>query len=76
MNFLVKEKLISLLSLLCCFLVLSCHSIITLQEYLQTEHHLFHVLWIAPRSATRVCVEWRILKPPGGLLLTILGQSF
>ena len=28
------------------------------------------VLGIAPKSRTKVCAQWRILKPPGSLLVT------
>ena len=35
-----------------------------------TEHKLFLVLGIAPKSRAKVCAQWRILKPPGSLLAT------
>ena len=31
---------------------------------------MFLVLGIAPKSRAKVCTQWRILKPPGGLLAT------
>ena len=37
---------------------------------MRTEHWLFLVLRITPKSRAKVCVQWRILKPPGSLLAT------
>ena len=31
---------------------------------MRTEHLLFLVLRITPKSRARVCAQWRILKPP------------
>ena len=36
-----------------------------------TEHKLFLVLGIAPKSRAKICAQWRILKPPPGSLLAI-----
>ena len=35
-----------------------------------TEHKLFLVLGIAPKSRAKVCAQWRIFKPPSSLLAT------
>ena len=35
---------------------------------MQTQHYLFLVLGITPKSRAKVCTQWRILKPPGSLL--------
>ena len=37
---------------------------------MRTEHVLFFVLRITPKSRVKVCAQWRILKPPGSLLAT------
>ena len=37
---------------------------------MRTEHKLFIVLRITPKSRAKVCAQWRILKPPGSLLAT------
>ena len=37
---------------------------------MRTEHCLFLVLRITPKSKAKVCTQWRILKPPGSLLAT------
>ena len=40
---------------------------------MRTEHHLFHVLGIAPYSRAKVCAQWKILESPhphGSILLT------
>ena len=39
---------------------------------MRTEHYLFHVLGIMPKSRAKVCMQWRILKSFGSLLLTVL----
>ena len=41
--------------------------------YVSFAHFLlyfFHILRIAPKSRAKVCVKWRIFKPPGSLLAT------
>ena len=37
---------------------------------MRTEHKLFLVVRITPKSRAKVCAQWRILKPPGSLLAT------
>ena len=37
---------------------------------MRTEHSLFIVLRITPKSRTGVCARWRMSLPPGGLLAT------
>ena len=37
---------------------------------MRTEHLLFLVLRITPKSRPKVCMQWRILKPPSILLAT------
>ena len=38
---------------------------------MQTEHLLFLVLRITPKSRVKVCAQWRMsLSPPGSLLAT------
>ena len=37
---------------------------------MRTEHELFLVLRITPKSRAKVCAQWRILKPRGSLLAT------
>ena len=37
---------------------------------MRTEHKMFLVLRITPKSRGKVCAQRRILKPPGSLLAT------
>ena len=37
---------------------------------MQTEHNLFLVLRVTPKSTAMFCTQWRILKPTGSLLAT------
>ena len=39
---------------------------------MRTKHSLFHVLGNTPKPRAKVSVQWRILKPRGSLLLTVL----
>ena len=43
---------------------------------MQTKHSLFHVLGKTPKSRAKVSIQWRILKPRGSLLLTVLRRWF
>ena len=42
---------------------------------MRTEHQLFLVLRITPKSRAKVCAQWRILKPPDSLLVTDLSKA-
>ena len=37
---------------------------------MRTEHELFLVLRITPKSRTKVCAQWRMSESPGSLLAT------
>ena len=42
---------------------------------MRTEHLLFLVLRITPKSRAKVCAQWRILGPPGSLLAADLSKA-
>ena len=37
---------------------------------MRTDHKLFLVLRITPKSSAKVCAQWRILVPRSGVLAT------
>ena len=37
---------------------------------MRTDYYFFLVIRITPKSRVKVCAQWRIVKPPGGLLAT------
>ena len=43
---------------------------------MRTKHSLFYLLENTPKSRAKVSVQWRILKPRGSLLLTVLRRWF